>query len=59
VLLVRLRLALILLDLYFSALEIENTGTVTVNLEGRDLSTSGTVQSGTHQLLAIMICQRT
>ena len=41
---VRLRLALILLDLYFSALEIENTEAGTDNLEERDFAISGTVR---------------
>ena len=40
---VRLRLALILLDLYFSALEMENTETGTDNLEDKDSIISGTV----------------
>ena len=40
---VRLRLALILLDLNFSALEIENTEAGTDNLEDRDFIISGTV----------------
>ena len=40
---VRLRLALILLDLYFSALEIENTEAGIDNFEDRDLIISGTV----------------
>ena len=39
---VRLRLALILLDLYFSALEIENTDDGTDNLEDNEFTTSGT-----------------
>ena len=43
-LLVRLRLALILLDLYFSALEIENIDAGTDNLEDRDFAISGTVR---------------
>ena len=41
---VRLRLALILLDLYFSALEIENTEAGTDNLEDKDFIISGTVK---------------
>ena len=41
--LVRVRLALILLDLYFSALKIENTDGDTDNLEDNDLIISGTV----------------
>ena len=41
---VRLSLALILLDLYFSTLEIENTEAGTDNLEERDFAISGTVR---------------
>ena len=38
-----MRLALILLDLYFSALKIENTGGDTENFKDKDLIISGTV----------------
>ena len=41
---VRLRLALILLDLYFSACEIENIEAGTDNLEDRDFAISGTAR---------------
>ena len=43
--LVRLRLALILLDLYFSALEIENMEAGTDNLEERDYIIEETVNN--------------
>ena len=42
--LVKLRLALMLLDLYFSALEIENIEAGTDNLDARDFVISGTVR---------------
>ena len=42
--LVRLMLALILLDLYFSTLEIENTDDGTDNLEDKECLISGTVK---------------